>query len=72
MTGLSMSLGDSTGTSTTYQSAQSLTATGTVTSIPTFTSANGVVQMNFTSVGGNLAAMTAGNINLQIGVRMAS
>lgn len=71
VTGLTVSIGDSGtgGSATTYASAFSLTATGRQASIyPTFASVNGIAQLNFTSTGANLTALTAGEFDVQIGV----
>lgn len=66
---LHMTVGDSGGTATQYQSSVDLTATGTsVAAANTFTSASGVVQMNFTALGANLTALSAGEVDIQIGV----
>jgi hypothetical protein len=64
-----ISFGDSTGTSTQYLNAQSLLSTTMQAMGPqAYSSANGVVQMNVAATGGNLSAMTAGSMNVQIGV----
>ena len=66
---LTMGIGDSGGTSTQYQSAIDLMATGTtVSAANTFTSSSGVVQMNFTSTTDNITSLTAGEVDIQIGV----
>jgi hypothetical protein len=69
-TTLTMNVGDSTGTSTTYLSgSMNLQATGvTFATNPTFQSNNGVVQMNFTSTGSNINALTAGNMYINLGI----
>jgi hypothetical protein len=55
------SVGDSTGSTTQYMTAQSLTTSGRIAFAQnTFNSLKGIVQANFTSSGGNLSALTAG------------
>lgn len=67
ITGLTLSVGDSTGTTSQYMNSLSLLATGTALNLaPNYNSATGVVQGTFTATGGNLSALTAGSINLDI------
>lgn len=69
---LTMSIGDSNGTATQYSSAGNIMATGwavapnTNPTVPS--SPNGMVQMNLTSTGGNIAAVSAGQMTVSIGV----
>jgi hypothetical protein len=70
-TTMTMSIGDSGGTSTTYLGATNMQATGsTVAATPTFVSNSGMIQMNFISTGTNINTATAGNVNVDIGVIM--
>lgn len=67
ITATTLSIGDSTGTSTQYLSSQSTFATGSqMTLSPSYVSTHGVVQGTFTSTGGNLSALTAGNVNIDV------
>lgn len=67
ITAMTMTVGDSTGTATQYLPSQSmLTATKALNQVPNFLSTNGIVQATFTTTGGNLSAMTAGQLNLDI------
>lgn len=70
VTALHMTLGDSGGSSTQYLASLSLLATGSTTmttaSTPAYVSASGVVQANFTAIGANLSALTAGNVNVEV------
>lgn len=73
-TTLTLSIGDSGsgGSATSYLPAQNLmTATETAASAFTpFRSNSGIVQLNFTATGANLNALTAGNVNVSIGVQV--
>lgn len=67
ITALTATIGDSTGTTSQYITSQSLLATGSVVNMaPNFSSTHGVVQATFTATGGNLSALTAGNLNLDV------
>lgn len=64
---LTSSIGDSGGTATQYQGALTTLVTGqNLTQAPNYVSANGIVQANFTAVGGNLSALTVGNLKVNI------
>lgn len=69
-TTLTMSIGDSGGSATTYVAASSLTSTGSAFTpvLPIYVSSSGIVQMNFTSTVSNLTALTAGEVDIDIGV----
>lgn len=67
ITALTFTGGDSTGTATQYLSSQSLlTTTSAINQSPNFVSNKGIVQGVFTATGGNLSALTAGNLNLEV------
>jgi len=66
---MTMTVGDSTGSSTTYFASKSVFATGSeINTNPAFVSNSGVVQATFTSTSANLSALTAGNVNVEIEV----
>ena len=72
-TTLTMSIGDSSGTATTYLAATTLETAGpAVASLAPFVSANGMVNMYFTSTGTNLNTVSAGNVEIDIGVIAAT
>lgn len=69
---LTMSIGDSNGSSTQYSSAVSIKSTGwaiaPTTSVSVPTTPNGMVQMNFTATGADVALVSAGQMTISIGV----
>ena len=69
---LTMSIGDSNGTATQYAAAGNAMATGQIVppnNNPTVpTTANGMVQLNFTATVANIDTSTAGEMTVSIGV----
>lgn len=68
ITGLTATVGDSTGTATQYLASQSLLATGgpAPNMNPNYLSTHGIVQATFASVGANMSALTAGAMNIDV------
>ena len=67
-TTLTMSVGNSGGSTTSYQSAFSLMATGDTTASPTYVATGGAVNVTFTATGANLSTVTGGNLVVNIGL----
>lgn len=69
---LTMSLGDSNGTTTQYSPAGSITSSGWAvtpnTDVLVPSTPKGMVQMNFTATGANVANVSAGQMTITIGV----
>lgn len=62
-----VTIGDSTGTSSQYASSMSILAANSVVNLaPNFRSANGIVQAAFSSTGANLSVNTGGNLHVGI------
>ena len=66
-TTLTMSVGDSSGSATSYLVAQNMQATGReLVQAPNFSSTSGIVQAFFTSTVNNLSSMTAGAVDIDL------
>ena len=66
-TAATVTVGDSTGSTTQYTSSLSLLATGATTSSgSSFATVNGVVTANLAAAGGNLSSFTAGNLTVSV------
>lgn len=67
ITALTASFGDSTGMTSQYLTSNSLlSASSALNLAPNFSSTHGVVQGTFTATGGNLSALTAGSMSLDV------
>ena len=67
-TTLTMSVGNSGGSTTSYQSAFSLMSGGDTTASPTYVGPGGAVNVTFTATGANLSTVSGGNMVVNVGV----